>query len=101
LTQALRLLATALLSAFLVLFAVIPAAAHGGGLNDCGCHWDHSNDTCHCHDDGGCNYCTEDKEGSGGGGGVDCSIVSGATASGLPVVLVGIILLRLRRRGTS
>ena len=23
--------------------------AHGGGLNSCGCHIDHSTGVCHCH----------------------------------------------------
>lgn len=28
--------------------------SHGGGLNSCGCHFNRSQGTCHCHQDRGC-----------------------------------------------
>ncbi|SRR6266851_697193 len=31
-----------------------PALAHGGGLNACGCHFDHQTGECHCHRPRGC-----------------------------------------------
>src|SRR6266850_291605 len=31
-----------------------PALAHGGGLNACGCHFDHQTGDCHCHRPTGC-----------------------------------------------
>lgn len=27
---------------------------HGGGLNSCGCHFNHKTGDCHCHQDRGC-----------------------------------------------
>jgi len=31
-----------------------PALAHGGGLNACGCHFNHQTGECHCHRPSGC-----------------------------------------------
>src|SRR5438132_6951882 len=31
-----------------------PALAHSGGLNACGCHFDHQTGECHCHHPSGC-----------------------------------------------
>ncbi|MEM9072191.1 MAG: hypothetical protein AAGE52_27035 [Myxococcota bacterium] len=43
----------ALLGAILVPWASL-AAAHGGGLNRCGCHHNRSTGACHCHRARGC-----------------------------------------------
>ncbi len=44
----------------LVLVADAPLAeAHGGGLNHCGCHVNHTTGECHCHHDYGCGCSCE------------------------------------------
>ncbi|MBN8610612.1 MAG: YHYH domain-containing protein [Deltaproteobacteria bacterium] len=38
------------------------AEAHGGGLNACGCHFNHRTGECHCHHDRGCGCeCEPDR----------------------------------------
>lgn len=42
--------------------APLPAQAHGGGLDRCGCHHDRRAGTCHCHHDEGCGCeCEPDR----------------------------------------
>ena len=38
-----------LLVLFALLFAPASVSAHGGGLNQCGCHFNRKTDECHCH----------------------------------------------------
>lgn len=41
-----------------LLLAATPAYAHGGGLNHCGCHINHSTGECHCHQNYGACDCS-------------------------------------------
>jgi hypothetical protein len=42
------------LVATLSVLTALPAPAHGGGLNACGCHFNRKTNVCHCHRDYGC-----------------------------------------------
>src|SRR5690349_17455877 len=48
-----------LLTIALVAVAPTAAVAHGGGLNRCGCHVDHSTGQCHCYQGRGCGCSCE------------------------------------------
>jgi hypothetical protein len=43
-----------ILAGSILAFSSVPAYAHGGGLNSCGCHFNRKTGACHCHRNTGC-----------------------------------------------
>ncbi len=44
------------------LTALDDETSHGGGLNGCGCHFDHKTGLCHCHQPRGCGCACQPAE---------------------------------------